>query len=147
MTDNLLFSSAELSFVLHATEDAKKIILAIEKILGKSPTGWSSSRTQGHFGNSITNFKTTVAEKGADRIALALASAFNGSDKTTLLQSLEARIDEKGNLYLRLDKQRLCKNIIGLSDTDPVRFRFKPSTRAILSEYLRFYRGFFSSTE
>jgi hypothetical protein len=42
------------------------------------------------------------------------------------LNLLEYSVDEKNNLYLRIDKQSLCEGKIALSDQDSIKIKFKP---------------------
>jgi hypothetical protein len=55
--------------------------------------------------------------------------------------------DEKGNFYLRLDKQRMCQGKISLSEADAVRIRFRPIKRHRPIDNFERYRGLLSSTE
>jgi len=61
-----------------------------------------------------------------------LAAELSFVDKKNLLDNLEQYIDEKGNLHLRLDKQRMCKNKISLSDTEGVKIKFKINKNPII---------------
>ena len=43
-----------------------------------------------------------------------------------MLYSLNDYVDDKGTLYLRLDKQKICEGKIELSDIDSIKIKFKP---------------------
>ena len=53
-------------------------------------------------------------------------------DRENLFSNLDKYIDEKGNLYLRLDKQKICKNKISLSDTEGIKIKFKVNKNQII---------------
>jgi RNA binding exosome subunit len=74
-------------------------------------------------------------------------SLLNSSDREHLSSALPEYSDERGNLYLRLDKQRICQGKVSLSETDAIRIRFKPVKRYRPSGNLESYRGLLSSTE
>ena len=54
------------------------------------------------------------------------------ADKCLLLDEIEDYVDSKGNLYIRLDKQRLCLGRVNLSEKDPVRIVIKNKREKII---------------
>jgi RNA binding exosome subunit len=58
---------------------------------------------------------------------------------------MEQFSDEKGNLYLRLDKQRLCQGKISVSTGDSIRIKFRPVKRYRPTSNVETYRGLFTS--
>jgi RNA binding exosome subunit len=50
-------------------------------------------------------------------------------DTDHLLRFIHEYSDEKGNLYLRLNKQKLCHGVVTLSETDAIRIKFKQVKR------------------
>ncbi|HET7283946.1 MAG TPA: RNA-binding domain-containing protein, partial [Nitrososphaeraceae archaeon] len=62
-------------------------------------------------------------------------------DKHLLSNLFDKYIDEKGNLYIRLDKQRICNGKVSLSESDSIRVRFRPVRRYKPSSTLQNYRG------
>ncbi|HEY7507978.1 MAG TPA: RNA-binding domain-containing protein [Nitrososphaera sp.] len=141
------FSSAELQLVLHATEDHGKVLAAVEDALAVPATSFQGEPSEGHYGNSIMLLGATVPSKEAGALAERLAGALNSPDRQELSEHIEEYSDEKGNLYLRLDKQRLCQGKVSLAGTDTVRIKFKPVRRYRPSGTLETYRGLFSSNE
>jgi hypothetical protein len=53
----------------------------------------------------------------------------NSMEKAQVAKSQDSLIDDKGNLYVRLNKQRLCQKRISLSESDSVRFQFRHPSR------------------
>ena len=77
-------------------------------------------------------------------------------DRNNLLSNLDKHIDDKGNLFLRLDKQRICRNKISLSDTEGIKIKFKINKNPLIiskksgkieSEVYLLYRRLIQSLE
>ena len=144
---DLRFSAAEINLLLHATEDGGKVLRAIEGLLSIPPERFSSTPSEGHYKNKILLLKATLSSQEAAELALRIMSLLNSSDRERLSSALPEYSDEKGNLYLRLDKQRICQGKVSLSETDAIRIRFRPVKRYRPSGNLENYRGLLSSTE
>jgi hypothetical protein len=144
---DLRFSAAEINLLLHATEDGGKALQAIEGLLSIPPERFSSTPSEGHYKNKILLLRATLSSQEAAALALRIMSLLNSSDRERLSGALPEYSDEKGNLYLRLDKQRVCQGKVSLSETDAIRIRFKPVKRYRPSGNLESYRGLLSSTE
>jgi len=144
---NLRFSAAEVDLLLHATEDGGKVLQSIQDTLVVPSEHFSISPSEGHYKNKILLLKAMLASREASELALQIMSHLNSSDRERLFGSLHEYSDEKGNLYLRLDKQRICQGKVSLSETDAIRIRFKPVKRYRPSGNLESYRGLLSSIE
>jgi len=144
---NLKFSGAELNLVLHATEDEDKVLQSIQDTLSVPAERFSSQPSEGHYKNRILVLKAILSSQEAGDLALRIMSLLNSTDKDQLSRNLHEYSDEKGNLYLRLDKQRICQGKASLSETDAIRVRFKPVKRFKPSSSIENYRGLLSSTE
>lgn len=127
--ENLKFSSAEINLVLHATEDEDTVLKAIEDVLLVPSERFSSSASEGHFKNKIVLRKAILSSHEAGLLAKRVMSLLNRPDRERLLRLVHEYSDEKGNLYIRLDKQRMCQGKVYLSETDAIRIRFKPVKR------------------
>lgn len=148
MPEELRFSSAEVNLVVHATEDSGKVLAALEKTLALSAAEFQSEPFEGHFGNRIISLKATAASsREAGDLAARILSLLNQADRQHLTDRIYEYSDERGNLYLRLDKQRLCQGKTTLAEADSVRFKFKPVRRYKPSGNIDTYRGLLSSTE
>jgi RNA binding exosome subunit len=145
---DLRFSAAEVNLLLHATEDGGKVLQSIQDILKVPSERFSSIPSEGHHKNKILLLKAILSSQEAGELALRIMSLLNSSDRERLSSALPEYSDEKGNLYLRLDKQRICQGKVSLSETDAIRIRFKPIKRYKPSGNLESYRrGLLSSTE
>ncbi|MEO9319396.1 MAG: RNA-binding domain-containing protein [Nitrososphaera sp.] len=140
------FSSAEIGFVIHATENSERILDSIESTLSVPKTNFSLSEAEGHFKNQIRLASCNLASGDANEFATRVISLLRSSDKEELSRNLSQHSDERGNLYIRIDKQALCKGRVILSESDSIRIRFKPVRRFKPSGNLESYRGLLSST-
>lgn len=147
MSEEIRFSSAEVQLVLHATEDHCKVLATVEKVLSVPAASFEGEQSEGHYGNQIALLAAMVASKDASALAARVVSALNRIDRQELSDHIEEYSDEKGNLYLRLDKQRLCQGKVSLAESDAVRVKFKPVHRYKPSSSLQSYRGLLSSIE
>ena len=138
--DDIRFSSAEINIVVHATENEKKILDSLYGILSIPAEKFISSVSDGHWGNKISILTATIYGQVAKEIVIKIISMLNTVDRYHLSNFFDKYVDEKGNLYIRLDKQRICKGRISLSDSDSVRIRFKPIRRYKPSSNLQNYR-------
>jgi hypothetical protein len=116
----------------HATEDEDKVQEAMLNTLPGQQAHtivFRKSSLTGHHGNPIVLLETRIKDKGAAEEALQkLASGLSIMDKKLLGSEIERHL-EKGNLYIRLDKQSAYMNQIKLSNIDPihVKVHFKKS--------------------
>ena len=144
---DLRFSSAEVNLVMHATENTSKVLKSIQDVLAVPSERFSTSISEGHFKNKILFFKAILSSNEAGDLATSIMALMKSSDRELLSTSLPEYTDEKGNLYLRLDKQKICRGEVSLSEPDAIRIRFKPIKRYKPSGNLENYRRLFSSTE
>ena len=138
--DDIRFSSAEINIVVHATENENKILHSLYDILSIPAEKFTSLVSDGHWGNKISILTATIDGHVAKELVLKIISMLNSVDRYHLSNFFDRYIDEKGNLYIRLDKQRICKGRISLSDSDSVRIQFKPIRRYKPSSNLQNYR-------
>ena len=138
--DDIRFSSAEINIVVHATENENKILHSLYDILSIPSEKFTSSVSDGHWGNRISILTARIDGQVAKELILKIISSLNSVDRYHLSNFFDKYVDEKGNLYIRLDKQRMCRGRISLSDSDSVRIRFKPIRRYKPSSNLQNYR-------
>jgi hypothetical protein len=139
-----MFSGAQVDLVLHATEDGEKVLAAVEKTLAVPAASFSGEQSEGHYGNRISLLRAEVQGEDATRLAKKVVATLNSADRHELADHLEEYSDEKGNLYLRLDKQRICQGRVSLAEADAVKIRFRP-VRRFGQKDIDTYRGLFSS--
>jgi RNA binding exosome subunit len=122
----LQFLGSFIDIVVHATEDKQRITNSVLSTLEIShPNKFEEIEYEGHWGNKILRLTAELKKKDAQTLIKKNLMSLSFVDKKNLLDNLEQYIDEKGNLHLRLDKQRMCKNKISLSDTEGVKIKFK----------------------
>lgn len=76
-------------------------------------------KTQGHYGNEIHVLKANI--KRPAQIRAFFDSPFFLSIRKDLYDTIPERMDEKGFLYFRTDKQDLALDIFRLNDRGDVR--------------------------
>jgi len=118
----------DISFFAHATEDEDKVIEAARRLLPATLAeriDFERNSLRGHYGNPITLFETKIKEKDMVRAVLENFSSNLGVlDKETLLREINLHV-EKGNLYLRFDKQAAFQGTFKLGVADPIRVRLR----------------------
>jgi RNA-binding protein len=122
-----LFSSVDISILVHATEDENKILNHILENfkLSTNVVTIDFVKTEGHWKNPIMRLIISTSSD-IDRLYKDLFNQLRinyGSED--LDQYLKNNLDEKGSVFIRLDKQKLCARALLLSDTDAVRMIFK----------------------
>lgn len=122
-----MFSSVDISILVHATEDEKKILNHILESfrLSANRVTIDCVKTEGHWKNPIMRLNIATSYD-IDRLFVDLCNELKinfGSEDID--QYLKNNLDEKGSVYIRLDKQKLCAMAFLLSDTDAVRMIFK----------------------
>jgi RNA binding exosome subunit len=123
------FSAADVSIIIHATEDKNKILESICDIFCIDANRFRHTELIGHWGNRISLLTGNLESAEANRLVKKILLSLSSVEKSQLLSSSHSFTDEKGNLYLRLDKQRICQKRISLSERDSIRLRFKPARR------------------
>jgi RNA-binding protein len=122
---NVEFSAAEIKIIVHATEETDSILRTINSTLNVPPDTFSVVKTEGHWGNEILLLTGTLGKNEANSLYRKV--------EASLLQNYDELLsnffDEKGNLYIRLDKQRLCRGKVSISESDSIRIRFRNAMR------------------
>ena len=117
----------------HATEDPDKVQTAVRNLL---PTElaqtlvFEKTSTTGHHGNPIILFTSKLTDKKLLPTALEkIGKDLGALDKEELNRNIKLHI-EKGNLYLRFDKQSAFLGTLKFSQNDPIHLKihFKNKT-------------------
>ena len=126
----------------HATEEVDKVLNAVRNIFPSELIdliAFKKSNLTGHHGNPIILFETRIKEKNAaqtvfEKLSLGLSTL----DKELLNSEIKQHLD-KGNLYVRLDKQSAYLNELKLSSTDSIHFRihFKKHSQEEVTDICR----------
>jgi len=128
-----LFSSFDVSALSHATEDENKLLRYLKLYLGKfsEPKKIELIKTEGHWKNPIIRINLHYT-KNSDFLYFELIDKLsNIYGKDDLKSYLDNNIDEKGSVYLRLDKQKLCLGEFSISEKDSVRLIFRKKGKFI----------------
>lgn len=110
----------------HATEDPKKVMKAVRNTLPTElieKTTFKKTHLTGHHKNPIILFEARVKEKDVvEAVFEKLCSGLERLGKELLSREIEQHLD-KGNLYIRLDKQSAFLNKFKICSIDPIRLR------------------------
>lgn len=123
-----LVREVEVSVFSHATEDEDKVEKAMRNLLPEENRDlWLTRKTlKGYHGDPITIVTGKIrTKKGATGVLRRVVQEISSLDQQRLLDELEERLDEGGNLHIRLDKQNACLGKVRLLETDPVKMKFR----------------------
>jgi len=117
----------EISFLAHATEDQDKVLTAVRNLF--YPKHFeeliiTKKKLRGEYGNPIILYETQLRNEVAEVFLRNIGAALSFLDKESLLRKLALRLN-KGNLYLRLDKQAALASKVKFCFSDPIRVRIK----------------------
>ena len=108
----------DLEVNLHATEDLEKIINYLVRLLtDRAPI--VIEVLYGHYGNPIYRIESSIKD---GNLAMSIIKSICSSmvNRDYLLKTIGNRMDNSGNVFLRLDKQEFVRDRIVLSDGDDV---------------------------
>jgi len=81
-------------------------------------------RYMGHHGNPIVALRASFKGPRSREALRHVLSGLPEWDRRALYSELGRHVDENGNLYIRLDKQRAYLNELRLSQADPIRLKW-----------------------
>ena len=117
--------SFEVTYLVHATEDAGKIAGAVAGAFGITAP-YESEELQGHFGNTISRVRVHLTGVDAEQALDELAWKLRTAARSQLLEELGKRVDEHGALFIRFDKQSMVLGRLVFGEEDSVRVKVKP---------------------
>jgi RNA binding exosome subunit len=135
------FSSVEITWMIHATEDGEKVVKKMVELLLLNNDDIKYSKLEGHFGNPILLYKVRLTGDEADKFVSTLFSSLRDIGKKVLESELSEHLDEHGDFYIRIDKQLLCEGKIGFTGKDAIRMKLKSKSDSKLHDKLSYYRG------
>ncbi len=124
----------------HATEDPEKVQAAVRNLLPMELAEtliFQKTSCTGHHGNPIILFTSKLTDKKLLPTAMEkIGENLGALDKEELNRDLKLHI-EKGNLYLRFDKQSAFLGAPKFSHNDPIHLKihFKNKTPQEISEF------------
>ncbi|KAF5089056.1 RNA-binding protein [Methanobacterium aggregans] len=89
---------------VYGTENQEKVETAIKTLFPSSSP--QSELTEGYYKNSVLILSDKITRKRETRDFVQILNELSDPDKKRILHQLENKIDNKGNLFLRFDKQR-----------------------------------------
>lgn len=126
----------------HATEDIEKVLEAVRNILPAELAEEAVLQRKvlkGHYGNPIVSLETRTEKRTVIETVLEkLATGLSSQDKQVLYDEIDQRL-EKGDFFIRLDKQSAYLNELQLRTEDPIRLRihFRTSNSEEILKILR----------
>jgi len=126
----------------HATEDLDKVLTSARSILPPEQVDkavFGKTGLTGHHGNPIILIEARIKDRHlAQAVLEKLASGLKMMDKELLGNEVAQHL-EKGNLYLRIDKQSAFQGVFRFSTSDPIHLRvhFKKHTSEEVVEICR----------
>lgn len=121
-------SYVDVQFCAHATENLDKVMEAVQKTLPSEHINditFKRTNLEGHYGNPIYFFVTRIKDR---EIVIALvenlSTNLSSLDREELGRTIHLCV-EKGNLFVRLDKQAALKGKIKFVTSDPIRIRIR----------------------
>ncbi len=116
-----LIGSLQVEAFAHATEDTRKVKHAMSNIIADLDADLHEEVLRGHYDNPIFLLRMRIEDQ--DRVEKTLSllrEKIEPDQKKSLAEELEDHVDDRGWLYLRLDKQELYLGRIVFSDGDDV---------------------------
>lgn len=126
----------------HATENQEKIQTAVKNLLGPELSEsliFEKTSCTGHHGNPIILFTARLTDKKQIPVALEkIGKNLGALDKEELDRDIKLHL-EKGNLYLRFDKQSAFLGTPKFTQNDPihVKIHFKNKTPQEIIEFAK----------
>jgi hypothetical protein len=117
----------------HATEDPLKVQTAVRNLMPDELAQtilFETANLTGHHGNPIILFTARLTDKKLlPKTLERIGAGLNSLDKEQLCNDLELHL-EKGNLYLRFDKQSAFLGAFKFTQNDPIHIKihFKNKT-------------------
>jgi RNA binding exosome subunit len=89
---------------VYGTENEEKVREAIKTLFPNSHP--QTDAIEGYFKNSVLILHDKITKKRETKEFIKLLQKLDSSTKKRVLNELNNKMDEKGNLFLRFDKQR-----------------------------------------
>lgn len=131
--------SVEADFFVHATEDSRKVVKAVEELLG-SDRAPAEEKLDGHFGNAIFSMRLHLTGEEAERGVKRIFASLPRRQKDVIAADMEKFVDEHSALFLRFDKQLLVLGRLALGGGDSLRVKVKPRKFQMKSGGPEFFR-------
>ena len=116
----------EVRVYAHSTEDPERVVRAVLNVFPEDvgEVRFRRRTVSGQYGDSITILRAEVRGSKARKALRRLIQSLDKDDLNRLLSEVPLRVDEAGNLYVRLDKQEAYLGRLRLAESDPIRLKF-----------------------
>ena len=127
---NRSVATVKASVFSHATEDETKVEKALKNAILSEGGKMSSRRLSGYYKDPIKIMTVKVTRsRDASQVLKATIQALSSLDRLRVLDEIEDRTDDAGNLYIRLDKQKASDGELVLWDGgEAIDIQLKPAT-------------------
>ncbi len=98
----------------HATEDCERVLEALHRLYST----FEKRKAEGYFKNPIYVFEARITRR---KEITHVLQVLKEQCSTQLSSDIERRMDEKGNLYIRVDKQELYQGSIVTKDDGEIK--------------------------
>jgi len=109
----------------HATEDLKKVLKAVENVVGSEAAkafSTTSETLKGYYGDPVTLMRVFLLDENTcERVFLRILSNLSELERDELWRERAKRGKHGGKIFVRLDKQEAFRGRIRQSDKDPIR--------------------------
>lgn len=110
--------------ILHATEDSRKIFEPIFDLFQINEDEFTIEKTLGHYGNTITLAKITLAKKRAEEFVKKLASKIPKAQMKELIENMDMYFEDT-SLFLRMGKNEIVRKEISLQQNNAIKIKIK----------------------
>lgn len=144
--ENIKATRIETSCLVHATEDINKVRVALIKIFPEEiqeKISFKQQKLDGYYGNPIIILRTEVNNIDlVESFLRNLSGAIGEVEKKAFSAEFKKHLDDKGNLYIRLDKQAAFMSNLSLQQEDPIKIKIciKKSKRLSKEQILGYYQ-------
>ncbi len=95
--------------LVHATEDEEKVKTAIFNLFPEAVHAllkFKRNKVRGHFHNPIIRLEICLDQRAQAKLAVqSIGNRLLAEDRNEIAETFESRIDKKGQIFLRFDKQ------------------------------------------
>jgi RNA binding exosome subunit len=116
----------EITTFVHSTEDSTKVVKAVSNLFPEDidVPPYEEVKLTGVFGDQLLMLKWVLKNRRpATEVVNKAIKGMSSLDQLELIESLDSRIDENKNFYLRLDKQKAFTEVIKIEKQDPIRLK------------------------
>ncbi len=120
-----LVHSIVVSTFVHATEEEGRVLAAL-RVIVPHDVSIDQQRTTGHFGNPVIILRARMEQAQAVRRTLDMINEkLLKNDSEHLKEYASRYLDDKGNLFIRFDKQQAARGALRLGREDPILVKLK----------------------